>query len=242
MFKRILLFCGVNILVVLTISAIMQVLGIRPYITRYGLDLPHLAIFCLLWGMVGSFISLTMSRMTAKWLYSIQLVNQLSPDPKVKELVAMVNEFSRKAKLPEMPEVGIYESSELNAFATGPTKRHALVAVSTGLVNAMNKDQLAGVVAHEVSHIANDDMVTMTLLQGVVNAFVMFVSRAVAYALTIGRDDEEGGISNLSYYIVAGCLNSSSWRWEPFWCAGSLASVNTEPMQAAPSLPVARKW
>jgi heat shock protein HtpX len=199
---RILLFVGVNFLVVMTLSLIMSLAGVRPYITSYGLDIHHLAIFCAIWGMGGALISLAISRATAKFLYKIEIVSPHTMEPKAKLLVELVNEYSRKAKLPVVPEIGIYPSEDLNAFATGPTKSRSLVAVSSGLLRQVNHQELAGVIGHEISHIANDDMVTMTLLQGVVNAFVMFMARALAYAVTIAHDDEEGHTSRFAYSMV----------------------------------------
>jgi heat shock protein HtpX len=125
-------------------------------------------------------------------------------DPELRSLVETVHQLARSAQLPALPEVGIYDSPEPNAFATGPTKSRALVAVSTGLLRSMNAEQVRGVLGHEVTHIANGDMVTMTLIQGVINAFVMFAARAIAFALTQSRDSEgrrEG--SQMSYYIVS---------------------------------------
>lgn len=201
MSRRILLFVGVNFLIMMTMGVLFAVLNVRPYITAYGMDYWHLAIFCGIYGMGGAFISLAISRWIAKLVYGVELVTKLSADPKQKMLVDLVYEMARKAKLPEMPEVGVYQSPDINAFATGPTKSRALVAVSSGLLEKMNANELAGVIGHEVSHIANDDMVTMTLLQGVVNAFVMFMSRAIAYAVTIAQDDESGFKSRMAYVL-----------------------------------------
>ena len=202
--KRIGLFMLVNILVVFTISLVLNVLGVRPYLNAYGMDYQSLAIFCLVWGMGGAFISLALSRVMAKWMMGVQVIPADVRDPELRSLVEVVHQLSRSAQLPTMPEVGIYDSPEPNAFATGPTKSRALVAVSTGLMRSMNAEQLRGVLGHEVSHVANGDMVTMTLIQGVINAFVMFASRAIAFALTQGRDSEgrrEG--SRMSFYIVS---------------------------------------
>lgn len=204
MLKRIGLFLLVNILVVFTISLVLQVLGVRPYLTAYGLDYEQLAYFCLVWGMVGSFISLGLSRIMAKWMMGVQVIPADVRDPELRQLVDTVHQLARAAQLPAMPEVGIYDSPEPNAFATGPTKSRALVAVSTGLLRSMSTDQVRGVLGHEVAHVANGDMVTMTLIQGIINAFVMFASRAIAFALTQSKDSEgrrEG--SNMSYYIVS---------------------------------------
>ncbi len=180
--KRIFLFILTNILVVLTISILLNVLGVRPYMTANGIDIQQLAVFCLIWGMTGSLISLALSRVMAKWTMGVQVIPRTSSQHA--GLVMMVEQLARKAGLTTMPEVGIYESPEVNAFATGPSKNRSLVAFSTGLLNSMNQNEIEGVAAHEIAHIANGDMVTMTLLQGVVNAFVMFFARIIAWAVS----------------------------------------------------------
>lgn len=180
--KRIVLFILTNILVVTTISILLNLLGLKPYMTAQGIDMGQLAIFCLIWGMTGSLISLGISRMSAKWMMGVQVVPRTSSE--YAWVVMMVEQLARKAGLPAMPEVGIYESPEVNAFATGPSKRRSLVAFSTGLLRSMNKNEIEGVAAHEIAHIANGDMVTMTLLQGVVNAFVMFFARIIAWGIS----------------------------------------------------------
>lgn len=200
MARRIFLFLAVNVLVVMTITTILSLLGVRPYLTAYGLDYGQLAVFCLIWGMGGAFISLLMSRAIAKWSMGVQLIDSTTPDPAARELYSIVSDLARKANL-SMPEVGIYPADELNAFATGPSKNRALVAVSSGLLTRMRRGEIEGVLGHEISHVANGDMVTMTLLQGVVNAFVMFLAKVIAYAVTIGRDEENRG-GTLVYYLV----------------------------------------
>lgn len=203
-FKRIGLFLVVNILVVTTVSVILNVLGVRPYLNAQGLDYASLAIFCLVWGMAGSFISLGLSRIMAKRMMGVRVIDPNTSNAEEMDLVRLVHGLSVKAGLPKMPEVGVYDSPEVNAFATGPTKARSLVAVSRGLLQKMNRAELEGVLGHEVAHIANGDMVTMTLLQGVVNAFVMFLARAIAFAIAhMGRDrDEEHGVAYGSYFIV----------------------------------------
>lgn len=203
-FKRIGLFLAVNALVVVTISLVLNLLGIKPYLTARGIDYGSLIAFCLVWGMGGAFISLALSRVVAKWSMGVKVIPTNTPDPQLRELVQVVHELSRAANLPAMPEVGIYESPEVNAFATGPTKSRSLVAVSTGLLDRMKAGEVKGVIGHEVAHIANGDMVTMTLIQGVVNAFVMFLARVVAFALTMGRgeENEERQGTPASYYLV----------------------------------------
>ncbi|MCP5503574.1 MAG: protease HtpX [Chlamydiales bacterium] len=198
MFKRIFLFFAVNCLVILTISAILSLLNVKPYLTSHGLDLQSLLIFCLIWGMVGALISLALSRKMAKWMMRIQLITPSGPQA---DLYHMVARLARNANLPDIPEIGIFDSPQMNAFATGPTKRRSLVAVSTGLLSRMEKNELEAVLAHEISHISNGDMVTMTLIQGVVNAFVMFLARVLAYAVTtMGRSNNRRS-SYMSYYL-----------------------------------------
>ncbi|MGK5083859.1 protease HtpX [Bdellovibrionota bacterium FG-1] len=206
-FKRIFLFMAVNLLVVLTISVILNVLGVRPYLNYYGIDYSSLMVYCLIWGMVGSFISLALSRVMAKWMMGVQVIDPLVRDNDLQRLVQTVHHLARAAGLPAMPQVGIYQSPEVNAFATGPTKSRALVAVSSGLLSRMSQNEMEGVLGHEISHVANGDMVTMTLLQGVVNAFVMFLSRALAFlimqALRGDREERErGGMSSGLYFVV----------------------------------------
>lgn len=186
--KRILLFIATNILVILTISILLQILGVGHYLTAQGIDYTQLAIFCLIWGMVGSLISLAISRISAKMMTGMQLIDRSHPE--VGWVYSMVEELSRKAGLPKVPEVGIYESPEVNAFATGPSKRRSLVAFSTGLLNTMNRNEVEGVAAHEIAHISNGDMVTMTLLQGVINAFVMFFARVISWAIAQNSREE----------------------------------------------------
>ena len=187
--KRIFLFLLTNVLVMLTVSLIMQIFNVQPYLTHYGIDYNSLLIFCSIWGMTGAFISLLMSKTMAKWAVRLKIIDPKQPGS-ARELLNMVYELGRDARLPAMPEVGIYESPEINAFATGPSKRNSLVAVSSGLLNSMDKNELKGVLAHEVSHIANGDMVTLTLIQGIVNSFALFLSRVISYFLTSSMREE----------------------------------------------------
>ena len=189
-----------NVLVITAVTILCRIFGVGDYIAESGMDYTTLAIVCGAWGMIGSFISLALSRAMAKWTMQIQLIDQSVADPQLREIVSMVQELSRKAGLPKVPEIGIYDSDEINAFATGPTKSRSLVAVSTGLLNTMDRDEVEGVLGHEISHIANGDMVTMALLQGVVNAFVMFLARAVAYVITRGIREES--IGRLVYFLT----------------------------------------
>ncbi len=201
--KRILLFLGLNILVVTTISILLAVFHVQPYLTPYGLDIPSLAIFCLIWGMSGSLISLAMSRAMAKWMYGVQLIDPNNCTGRERSLVQIVRRLCEHSGIYPLPEIGIYQSQEANAFATGPTKSRALVAVSSGLFDLMNDDEIERVLGHEISHVANGDMVTMCLLQGVVNAFVMFASRVIAYAITRGSRSRDSESSNGSFYLIS---------------------------------------
>ncbi len=205
--KRIFLFLAVNVLVMATISILLKVFNVQPYLTASGLNYESLLAFCFIWGMGGAFISLALSRIMAKWMMGVQVIDPNVRDPELQSLVQRVYALARTAGLPKMPEVGIYQSQEVNAFATGPTKSRALVAVSTGLLTRMREDEVDGVLGHEVAHIANGDMVTMTLIQGVVNAFSMFLARAIAYAISMAgssRDDREDApvSTGIAYHIT----------------------------------------
>jgi heat shock protein HtpX len=184
--KRIFLFLVTNLLVVATVSIILSLLGADQYTGLNGL-----LVFCFVWGMAGAFISLQMSRFMAKQAMGVRLVDGQTGHEELDWLHATVTRLTQQANLP-MPEVGFYESPEVNAFATGPSKSRSLVAVSSGLLRGMRRDEVEGVLAHEVAHIANGDMVTMALLQGVINAFVMFLARVIAMALRSGSRDDRG--------------------------------------------------
>ena len=149
--------------------------------------------------MGGAFISLQMSRWIAKRATGVQLVDGRTGNRELDWLYETVERLTRQANLP-MPEVGVYDSPEVNAFATGPSKSRSLVAVSSGLMRSMRQEEIEGVLAHEVAHIANGDMVTMTLLQGVINAFVMFFARIIAYAWRSSSDERNG--HGGSYIVV----------------------------------------
>lgn len=177
--KRILLFVLTNLAVMLTVSIVLSLLGVSGYRTAAGLDYGALAVFCLVWGSAGAFISLLMSRWMAKRAMGVELVDGRTGHEEADWLYRTVERLARQAQLP-MPEVGIYTSPEVNAFATGPSRSKSLVAVSSGLLRGMRREEVEGVLAHEIAHIQNGDMVTMTLIQGVVNAFVMFASRVIA--------------------------------------------------------------
>ncbi|HYE88306.1 MAG TPA: protease HtpX [Vicinamibacterales bacterium] len=196
--KRIFLFLATNFAIMITLSIVLSLLGVTGYITADGLNYAALMVFSLVWGFGGAMISLLMSRWMAKTAMGVQLVNGRSGHAELDWLYATVEQLSRKAGLP-MPEVGIYDSPEVNAFATGPSKRSSLVAVSSGLMRSMRREEVEGVLAHEVSHIQNGDMVTMTLIQGVVNAFSIFFSRVIA---NIVRQMVDERISHLVFMVA----------------------------------------
>ncbi len=198
--KRIALLVLVNFLVVLTIVVATSVLGIGNYITQYGLDYGSLLAFSAVVGFAGAFISLAMSRWMAKTMMGVKVINPQGNLSSVEEdLINKVYRMSRNAGITVMPEVGIYNSPEVNAFATGATKNKALVAVSAGLLQKLDQDAVEGVLAHEVAHIANGDMVTMTLIQGVVNTFVVFLSRVAAFFVSRFVKEE---LANLVHFIA----------------------------------------
>ena len=202
MFKRFFLFGFVNILIILTLSVILHLLGIGQFVTAAGMNYIGLFIFCLFWGMGGSLISLLISKWMAKMVMGVQLVTLEGPH---RDLVATVHRLSRRAGLTTMPEVGIYQGVELNAFATGRSRNNALVAVSSGLLINMNQNELEGVLGHEVAHIANGDMITLALIQGVLNAFVMFFARVVAFMIDqqMRQNNRKGqGFGPLAYMLV----------------------------------------
>ena len=198
--KRIFLFLAVNVLVLTTISIVMKLFGLEPYLNEQGINYQSLMIFCLLWGFAGAFISLALSRIMAKWMMGVKVIDPNTSNSQQRSLVELVHSLAQSAGISKMPEVGIYESPEVNAFATGPTRNRSLVAVSSGLLQNMNSTQVEGVLAHEVAHISNGDMVTMTLIQGVVNAFVMFFARIIAFA--IGQTIRDNGLRHIVEFLL----------------------------------------
>ena len=195
--KRIVLFMATNLAIMFTLMLVLSVFGFTGYLKADGLDYAALMMFSLVWGFGGAFISLAMSRWMAKTAMGVQLVDGRTGHAELDWLYQTVEQQTRKAGLP-MPEVGVYDSPEVNAFATGPSKSRSLVAVSSGLLRSMQHDEVAGVLAHEVTHISNGDMVTMTLVQGVVNAFSIFFSRVIA---NIIRQLVDERISHLVFFV-----------------------------------------
>ncbi|MBR9827273.1 MAG: protease HtpX [Oceanospirillales bacterium] len=197
---RIILFLATNLAVILVASVTLNLLGVSHYLSGNGLNLTSLLIFCAVFGFAGSIISLLMSKMMAKMSTRTQLIEQ----PRSEEerwLLDTVAELSQQAGI-KMPQVGIFPAQQANAFATGWNKNDALVAVSAGLMQRFRPEEIRAVLAHEIGHVANGDMVTLALIQGVVNTFVMFFARIVGYAVdSFLRRDEEGGVG-IGFYIT----------------------------------------
>lgn len=247
MLKRVLLFVATNILVITTISILISVLGLNSYLTAHGIDYEKLAIFCGLWGMGGAFISLFMSKFIAKMAMGVVVINPSNATREERFLLEIIYNLSNKAGLKTMPEVGIYHSPELNAFATGPSRNNSLVAVSSGLLTGMNRNEIEAVLGHEISHVANGDMVTMTLIQGVVNAFALFLSRIIAYTVSmVMRGDEKDGeisygvysiltlIFDIIFTLLGTILVAAFSRWREFRAdAGGAKLAGRDKMIAA---------
>lgn len=188
--KRIGLFVLTNILVIVTVGIAWHFISQALGLAGLNNNLAFLMAFCAVWGMGGAFVSLFMSKWMAKMFHGVQIIDANNPNPELRRLVERVHHMARAAGISKMPEVGIYDSQDINAFATGPSKNNSLVAVSTGLLTRMNDKEVDGVLGHEVAHIANGDMVTMTLVQGIVNAFVMFFSRILANLIASNVDEK----------------------------------------------------
>lgn len=224
MAKRILLFVMTNIAILAVISIILRIFNVQPYLTQHGLDYTALLIYSAIIGFTGAFISLFLSKTMAKMSLGVQVINRGQANVQAAWLVSLVEKLSQQANI-GMPEVGIYNSPEPNAFATGWNRNRALVAVSTGLLQTMNRDEVEGVLGHEISHVANGDMVTLTLIQGVLNTFVIFLSRIAAYGVSMflnrNSDSEQPSAMNsmvffmleIVFQILFGILASMIVMW-----------------------------
>lgn len=177
--KRIVLFLATNMAIMLVLSTTMRLLGVEPYLNASGLNLTSLLIFAAVMGFGGSFISLAISKWSVKRSMGVRVIEHPSTSTEF-WLTETIRKYSEKAGI-KMPEVGIYDSPDVNAFATGMTKNSSLIAVSSGLLQQLTRPEAEAVLGHEVAHAANGDMVTLALIQGVVNTFVMFLSRVVGY-------------------------------------------------------------
>lgn len=186
---RIILFVLTNLAILLVFGTTARLLGINKYIEPHGLNLNHLLFFAMLFGFGGAFLSLMTSKVIAKWSMKLNILEG-TENPESAWLYSVVQRYAHQMNI-KMPEVAVYNSSDLNAFATGPSKNNSLVAVSSGLLMGMHRNEVEAVIGHEIAHIANGDMVTSTLLQGVLNTFVIFLARVLAFAL-----DKAFGSSN----------------------------------------------
>lgn len=201
--KRIGLFLLTNLAIMLVLSLVVSLLGGDRFLTSQGMDLGKLLIFSAVFGMGGSFISLAMSKWMAKRSTGARVIEQ--PQNAAEAwLLATVQRQAQIARI-GMPEVAIYDAPEINAFATGMSKNSALVAVSTGLLRSLNQDETEAVLGHEIAHVANGDMVTLTLIQGVLNTFVIFLSKIIGYAVdnALRRSDSESSGPGMGYYITS---------------------------------------
>jgi heat shock protein HtpX len=199
--KRILLFVLTNVMVVAVLGIVASLLGVNRYLTPNGLDLGSLLGFALVMGFGGAIISLLISKPMAKWTSGVRIINQPQNADKA-WIVKTKQKLATKAGI-GMPEVGIFEGDP-NAFATGAFKNSALVAVSTGLLQGMTHDEIEAVIGHEIAHVANGDMVTMTLIQGVMNTFVVFLSRVIGYAVDsfLRKGEERSSGPGIGYMIT----------------------------------------
>jgi heat shock protein HtpX len=242
--KRIVLFLATNLAVVLVLSLVLNVLGVGRAVSGAGLNVGALLVFSLVVGFTGSFISLLMSKPMAKWSTGARVIEQPANSTEL-WLVNTVRQLAERAGI-AMPEVAVYEG-EPNAFATGAFKNSALVAVSTGLLQSMTRDEVEAVLGHEVSHVANGDMVTLTLIQGVVNTFVVFLARVVGFfvdKVLLRNGDQRGPgigyvitvfVCELLFGLVASIIVAWFSRQREFRAdAGSAGLLGGPlPMQAA---------
>jgi heat shock protein HtpX len=240
--KRILLFLATNIAVLVVLSIVASLLGVGNFLDKNGLNMGSLLAFAAVFGFGGSFISLAISKWMAKRLMGAQVIT----NPKSAAEIWLVETVKKHATMAHigMPEVAIFDSPSPNAFATGMNKNNALVAVSTGLLNSMNKEEVEAVIGHEISHVSNGDMITLSLIQGVVNTFVIFLSRVVGYFVdrVILKNEEGRGIgffvTTLVAQIVFGILASVVVMWfsrkrEFIADAGGAKLAGTQNMIAA---------
>ncbi|SEA82541.1 protease HtpX [Marinobacterium iners] len=216
---RIALFLATNLAVILVASVTLNLLGVEHYLSGTGLNLTSLLIFCAVFGFAGSIISLLLSKMMAKMSTRTQLIEQPRTEQE-RWLLDTVAELSQKAGI-KMPDVGVFPAQQANAFATGWNKNDALVAVSAGLMQRFRPEEIRAVLAHEIGHVANGDMVTLALIQGVVNTFVMFFARIAGYAVDsfLRRGEQSGGvgigfyITTFVFEIIFGIIASTIVAW-----------------------------
>jgi heat shock protein HtpX len=244
--KRIALFLATNLAVLLVFSVVWMILssffGLSTFTSQYGVNYGGMLVFCAIFGFGGAFVSLLMSKWMAKRSTGMVLITQ--PRNELEQwLYSTVKRQAEKAGI-GMPEVGIYDAPEINAFATGASRNNSLVAVSTGLLRAMDRDEVEAVLAHEVSHVANGDMVTLTLIQGVVNTFVMFLARIIGNVIdrVVFKNEDGPGIGyfvtvmvlEVIFGILASTIVMAFSRWREFRAdAGGAELAGREKMIAA---------
>jgi len=203
--KRVLLFLGTNLAIIVVASITLSLLGVNSFLDETGtnLNLQALLIFCFVFGMAGSFISLLLSKKIAKWTMKVQIIDK--PRNASEEWLFRTIESQSKEAGIGMPEVGVFQAQQANAFATGANRNKALVAVSSGMLGRFDKPEIEAVLGHEIGHVANGDMITLALIQGVVNTFVMFLARVVGFAVdrVILRNEEGLGLGYFITTIVA---------------------------------------
>lgn len=204
--RRVIYFLITNLAILIVLGTVLRILSVEPYLTSYGLNYQSLLIFAAIFGMGGAFISLALSKWTAKRLTGAKVISSPSSETE-RWLVRTVGELATKSGI-GMPEVAVYPADDMNAFATGMRRDNALVAVSTGMLRHMDEEKVRAVLAHEVAHIKNGDMITLALIQGVVNTFVIFFARIIGYTVdrVIFKSDRRHGIGFWVATIMAEIL------------------------------------
>jgi heat shock protein HtpX len=215
--KRVVLFLATNVAILLVLSIAMRVLGLEPYLTETGLNLTSLLVMAAVMGFGGSFISLAISKWMAKKSMGVRVIETPSNSTEL-WLVDTIRKYAADAGI-GMPEVGVYDAPDVNAFATGMTRNNSLVAVSSGLLQQMKRNEAEAVLGHEIAHIANGDMVTLTLIQGVVNTFVIFLSRVIGHTVdrVVFKNERGHGpafwVTTIVAQMVLGILASIIVMW-----------------------------
>ena len=215
--KRVALFLATNVAILLVLSIAMRVLGLEPYLTETGLNLTSLLVMAAVMGFGGAFISLAISKWMAKKSMGVRVIETPSNSTEL-WLVDTIRKYAADAGI-GMPEVGIYDAPDVNAFATGMTRNNSLVAVSSGLLQQMKRNEAEAVLGHEIAHIANGDMVTLTLIQGVVNTFVIFLSRVIGHTVdrVVFKNERGHGpafwVTTIVAQLVLGILASIIVMW-----------------------------
>ncbi|MBE0425696.1 MAG: protease HtpX [Nitrospirae bacterium] len=240
--RRVFYFLITNLAILIVLGTVLRLLGVQPYLTEYGLNYQSLLIFAAVFGMGGAFISLALSKWTAKRLTRSKVISTPSNETEG-WLVGTVSELAQRSGI-GMPEVAIYPSDDLNAFATGMKRNNALVAVSSGMLRRMDRDKVRAVLAHEVSHVANGDMITLAIIQGIINTFVIFFARVIGYTVdrVIFKNERGHGIGFWVTTIVAEIFLAILASIIVFWFSrmreyradsGAAALVGKKPMIGA---------